>query len=151
MLSDDVYRSRLRSTIECLRYWVPSISDVAHVEEESAPGFWRLAITPHTSGACPFEILLLSDQRYAVQLDGIAFEDLKVEALDDFVPLVDGISAGRVLCSRWTSASTARPLAVRMTVDLGRGRAWSGMTGPAETLAAEGVIEEKRFYLPYRR
>ena len=32
MLSDDVFRSRLLATIESLRYFVPSIADVARCE-----------------------------------------------------------------------------------------------------------------------
>jgi hypothetical protein len=46
-------RSRVEATVESLRYWVPTIADVARAVESEAPGYWRLSLVPEVEGACP--------------------------------------------------------------------------------------------------
>ena len=46
MIADDVFRSRLQSTITALRYWAPSIADAAHIEEAETGNYWKIIVAP---------------------------------------------------------------------------------------------------------
>jgi hypothetical protein len=52
MLPDDIFRSRLQSTITALRYWAPSIADAARLDETEASDYWRLTVKPKVASAC---------------------------------------------------------------------------------------------------
>lgn len=151
MLPDDVYRSKLHTAIEGLRYWIPSVSDVARTVEEESGDFWRLSVVPHTGGACPFELLLEHGQRYGLVIDGSAFEGLPAGTLAGMTDLVDAIAAGRVVRSTWVRAKTAQRVATRLTIDMGRGRIWSEALGNEPEDGSDDFLRTNRHYLPYRR
>ena len=56
MLPDDVFRSRLQSTITALRYWAPSVADTARLEETETSDYWKIIVAPAVASACPFEL-----------------------------------------------------------------------------------------------
>jgi hypothetical protein len=145
-MPDDVYTQHLRGTIEGLRYWVPSIIDVAHVAEESDTGYWHLQVAPRLPGGCPFEILLRDNRSFDAVLAGEAYEGRSVAALSVFMPLVAAIIDGRVIQRRWFSTQTGALRAVETLVYLPDGSVWR------EGEAADEVSESRdRHFLPYRR
>lgn len=154
MLSDDVYRSKFNSTVESLRYWVPSISDAARIEEASSPDYWKLSITPRVEGACTFELLLGMNQIYDVMIGGETYEDLPVDSLDLFVPLAEAISEGRVIQRRWVSLMTGQTREVETIVTLANGDIWrqGHRNAPvASAISPETSETVDKAFLPYRR
>jgi hypothetical protein len=152
-IADDIFRSRLGAVIESLRYWAPSVSDAARIEEIEAPGSWRFAVTPRTPGACPFELGLRSDRRFDLMIAGDTFEDMELMPLEDFLPLVAAVAAGRVLVRRRISAATGATADVTTIVTYSNGRSMT--LRRASTLAGripEVALEVRdRHFLPYRR
>ena len=53
MLPDDVFRSRLQSTITALRYWAPSVADAARLEEAETSDYWKIIVTPAVAERLP--------------------------------------------------------------------------------------------------
>lgn len=153
MLPDDVYRSRLQATIEGLRYWIPTVADVAHVSEREGDRFWKMSVTPAAANACPFELVLRTDQCHDLVIGGETFEDLPTKSLDAFVPLVEAIAEGRVMQCHWTSAATGTQTAVETIVTLSDGREWSSarMLTPLASDNPDAVIASARHFVPYRR
>jgi hypothetical protein len=144
---DEAYTFHLQGTIEGLRYWVPSIIDVAHVAEESGIGYWHLQVAPRSPGACPFEILLRDSCVFDAVLAGEAYEGRPVVALSVFLPLVEAIIGGRVIQRRWYSTQTGAQRSVETIVNLADGSIWRDGQS-----AADGSSESHdRHFLPYRR
>jgi hypothetical protein len=151
MLSDDVFRSRLLATIESLRYFVPSVADVAQSEEQGDSSYWKLSILPNTDGACPVELILHSTQRYDVMIADEAYEDREIISLDHFLPLLEAISEGHVKERTYYSLATGAKLA-RTTFVRYRFGVWQAGSGPdGIQVENESVRWEDRHYLPYRR
>lgn len=153
MIADDVYRSRLQATIASLRYWVPTIADQAHVEQVDGHQAWKLSVRPNDHPACPFELVLRTDQHYDIAVAGETFEDLPVQSLDAFLPLVEAIAAGRVVQRRTESVMTGAPLSVETRVMLKDGSIWSqrrDLPAHARIAAAETAVHDRHF-IPYRR
>ncbi len=146
MIPDDVYLHTLQGTIEGLRYWVPSIADVARVAESSGPEFWHLQVWPSMPGGCPFELLLRHDRHYDVVLAGEGYERLPVSSLSMFMPLAQAIIDGHVVQRRWTSTRTGSLQAVETLVRLPDGSIWR--EGQAAPETCEG---RDHHFLPYHR
>lgn len=153
MLPDDVYRSRLQAAIEGLRYWIPTVSDVANVAEREGEGYWKIQVTPAAANACPFELVLRTDQRHDLVIGGETFEDLPTRSLDVFVPLAEAIAEGRVMQCRWLSAATGAQTAIETIVTLSDGREWSSarMLTPLASDHPDAVIAKARHFVPYHR
>lgn len=154
MTPDDAYLARLQATIASLRYWVPTIADVAHSEELDSPEYWKLAITPSAAAACPFELLLRADEHYDVLIAGEAFEDLSITSLDLFVPLAEAIASGSVVQRLSHSAATGTPYRVETVITLANGDVWRQTRQVARAPARSGpddMITTERHFLPYRR
>ncbi len=150
MLSDDTYRSRLAVAIAELRYWVPSISDAAEIEETETSAFWRLAVTPKLPQACPFELILRADQLHDILIAGESYENRPIGSLDIFLPLAQAITDGAVVQRRWFSSATGRPLSIETLVSLPGGATWrEGERPPREQELA--VEFRDRHFLAYRR
>jgi hypothetical protein len=154
MSPDDAFLARLQATIASLRYWVPTIADTARVEELDTPDSWKLASTPNASAACPFELLLRGDQRYDILIAGEAFEDLPIDSLDMFVPLVEAIADGRVVQRAASSAATGTEYWIETAISFRSGEQWCQrrITAPLAPGAEEAdLIVTERHFLPYRR
>lgn len=146
MMQDDVYRHTLQGTIEGLRYWVPSIADVAHVAEGGGPDYWHLSVSPKSPGGCPFEMLLRHDQHYDMVLAGQSYEFLPVPSLAIFLPLAQAIVDGRVIQRRWMSTQTGVLRAVETLIDLDSAGQWR-----EGVLPGDGCESRDHHFLPYRR
>ena len=152
MLPDDVYRSRLEAAIAGLRYWIPTVSDVARVAEHTGDGYWKLSLVPHAAGACPFEFVLRNDQKHDVVIAGEVFEDLPTPSLEVFTHLADAIAQGRVVQCHWRSAATDIESAVETIVMLADGREWSRARYLTRMVDdnPDGFIATEHHFAPYR-
>lgn len=154
MLSDDVFRSKLQATIESLRYWAPSVADAAKIEESGTADYWKFTVSPKVAGACPFELLLSSNQLYDFMIAGELYEDRPVVSLDLFLPLVEGITQGRVVQRRWVSLQTGAVRQIETIVSLANGREWRdsrAIDGLEKAIDAEATEKEDRHFLAYQR
>lgn len=147
MTPDDAYRQTLHGTIEGLRYWVPSIADVAHVAEGGGDGFWHIEVSPRTPGGCAFELLLRADQQhYDIVLDSETYEYLPVESLNLFLSLTQAIVEGRVIQRRWYSRRTGELVWKQSRILLPDGLIWQEGGEPPG-----GSERRDHHFLPYRR
>lgn len=154
MLPDDLFRSRLQTTITALKYWAPSIADAARVEERETGNYWKIVVAPQLAAACPFELILHFDQHYDLAVGEESYESLPIESFDLFLPFVEAISDGRVVQRRWVSRLTGLERSVETLVMLAGGGIWRETRGTSTALPSlddDGTeLREKRF-LPYRR
>jgi hypothetical protein len=155
MLPDDIFRSKLQTTITALRYWAPAIADSARVEENETGSFWKTAVAPFTPNACPFELIMHFDQHYDVALDDETYEGLPIEGFDMFLPFVEAIAAGNVVQRHWVSRFTGLERSVETVVTLRNGGIWRETRGTVRTnappAADDGSELIERRFLPYRR
>jgi hypothetical protein len=155
MIADDVYRSQLQGTIAGLKYWIPEIKDVAHVTEETNLDFWKVSVTPHVAGACPFELMLRTDRKHDLSIAGELYEERPTSTLDVFLPLVQAIAAGQLVQRRLFAKATHLPLSIDTIVSMSDGTTWqAGRALSAQPAAAAGAAEietRDRHFLPYRR
>jgi hypothetical protein len=155
MLPDDVFRSRLQTTITALRYWAPSVADAARLEETETSDYWKIIVTPTVASACPFELILHADQRYDIAIADQTYESRPIESFDWFVPLASAIADGRVVRRQWISRLTGLERSVETLVTLPNGGIWREGRGeaPPRTPTIEDDVTElrERRFLPYRR
>lgn len=136
----------IQVAIEQLRYWVPTIKDVAHVYEGTEGDSWLLSIEPRLQTACPVAVEIKSTGRFDIAIGGETYEDFALGSLDEIVLLLDRIAGGHVVQRRWVSSITGTPLAVETLVVLSPNAIWRGgspFTGGGE--------RQDRHFLPYRR
>jgi hypothetical protein len=154
MLPDDVFRSRLQTTITALRYWAPSVADAAHIEEDETADYWKLGVAPAVPAACPFELILHADQRYDLAIAGETYESRPIESFDWFVPFAEAVAGGNVVQRHWISRLTGLERAVETLVTLPGGRIWQAGRGSSQrmpTLEDDGTELRERRFLPYSR
>lgn len=155
MLSDDVFRAHLQSTTADLARWAESVRDVAAVSVAEGPGFWKLTASPHTWGACPFELLLRTDQKLDITLARETYEDRPVPPLDSLPALVRAIGEGRVIERHWRSLDTGALAVVETIVTPAMGEPWRDhrLLTCDRHAAAPGprLAMLDRHFLPFRR
>lgn len=138
--------SAVQATIEQLRYWVPTIKDVARVFEGKDEAHFLLSIEPKVSGACPVAIAIRDNGRFDLAVAGETYEDRVLASLDQIVILLERITEGQVVQRRWASTATGAPLTVETLVKLGAEHVWrDGIAG------GDGCERRDRHFLPYRR
>lgn len=154
MLSTDVYRARLQETIAGLRYWAPALRHAASLDEDDAmPRYWRLAARPMQRSACPFDLILHDNSRYDLMVGPETYEDLPVDDLSLFNPLLEAIGNGAVITREWRTLNTGQIRRVE-TIVLIRGRdAWQQARD--EPVLAQVPLDScqrsDRHYTPYAR
>ncbi len=154
MLPDDVFRSRMQTTITALRYWAPSIADAARLQESETSEHWEIIVTPVVASACPFELTLHTDQCYDLAIGGETYERRPIETFDWFVPFAEAVAMGNVVQRRWISRLTGLERSVETVVSLPNGDVWREGTGVSHsmpTLDDDGTELRERRFLPYRR
>jgi hypothetical protein len=154
MLPDDLFRSRLQTTITALKYWAPSIADAARIEETETGSFWKIAVAPLLAGACPFELILHFHQYYDVAVAEEAYEGLPLQSFDHFLPLVTAIADGRIVQRHWMSRLTGLERAVETLVMLPGDGIWRegrGASSQRPSLDDDGSELRERCFLPYKR
>ena len=136
----------VEATIEQIRYWVPTVADVARAVEARESDSWLLSIEPHLATACPVAVVLRQNGRFDISIAGETYEDCTLESLDRLVVMLERITDGHVIQRRWISASTGTPQSVETLVSLGQDAIWRGGS------EANGDAERRdRHFLPYRR
>lgn len=146
-MPNDFASTPVSATIEQLRYWVPTIKDVARVIESDDMGNgWTLNIVPKVASACPVAITLRESGRFDIVIAGEGYADRGFGSLDQIVALLERIADGRVVQRRWVSRATGAETGVETMVPLGDGLVWRN--GPEPDGASE---RRDRHFLPYRR
>ncbi len=149
MFPDDVFRNHLELTLVEIEAWAATIRDCASVDIAASSRYWRLIVAPFFSAACPFELLINSEQKFSLKLAKETFENRPVERFELFPALVRAIEAGRVDRIEMLDSKTDVLARVAMRIGLAPGWDWLGerQAGPP------AVAEEWRThrYLPYRR
>ncbi|MBN8910981.1 MAG: hypothetical protein J0H65_02790 [Rhizobiales bacterium] len=136
----------VEATIEQIRYWVPTISDVAHTVEAREGESWLLSLEPHLATACPVAVALRQTGRFDISLAGETYEDRALETLDQLVLLLERVVDGGVIQRKWVSMATGAAQGLETHVHLGPGLVLRN--GPAPDGDAEC---RDRHFLPYRR
>jgi hypothetical protein len=143
---DAFHPSSVQATIEQLRYWVPTIKDVARVFEGKDEQSFLLSIEPNVAAACPVAIAIKGNGRFDIAIAGETYEDRILASLDQFVLLLERIADGHVVQRRWASTVTGVPQGIETIVTLGPDLL--GRVGPTPNGGAE---RRDRHFLPYRR
>lgn len=139
--------SSVQATIAQLRYWLPTIADVAHITEGASGEGWQFAIRPRTDGGCPVAVAVSETGQLDFTIAGETYEGRTLDTLDQLLPLVERITEGHVVQRRWTSRATGGFRGIETIVVLGPGRVWrDGMTAPEA-----GAESHDHHFLPYRR
>ena len=152
--SDDVFRGELAKAAAGLTAWAKAHEDCAASDIRNAPGYWKMAVAPRVTGACPFEVLLRSDQRYDLAIGGEFYEDLEIGSFALFQNVVEAIAHGNVTRILTTSALTGALQSLETRVALPDGTIWSGARSHVENsrrCPPESELNEVRRFLPYRR
>lgn len=153
MLSDDVYKSRLRETIAALETWLDGLKAVAEVETARDAASWRAAVRPRATTACPFELVLRADQKFDIVVGPETYEDQPIETLEAIQPLLLAITRGELVTSMWKTSATATPVMVATRVMPGRGKRWFRSRTLRDIADTSNLllIREDRHYAPYAR
>lgn len=153
MLADDVYKSRLRSNIVALETWLAGLRDMAAIDVEGDDASWRAAVSPGLREACPFELVLRTDQKFDLSVGREAYEDLAVASLELLPPLLVAITQGRVVTRTWATAATATPVRIETIITPATGSPWIAARA-LRALASNdggGLVMRDRHYVPYAR
>jgi hypothetical protein len=154
MLPDDVYRDRLEETLVKLEDWANGMRDCAVVDIAASQRYWRMSVAPNIEGACPFELMIKSDQTFTLKLASETYESKPVGRFDLFLNLADSIVAGRVERITTRNAQTGVLLAIETHVEIRDGWDWIGerRVTPLRMPALEADEERRTHrFLPYRR
>lgn len=139
--------SSVQAIVAQLRYWLPTVADVAHVAESDADAGWGFSMVPRTAGACPLVVAVSDSGKVDLTIAGETYKRRTLETLDQLLPLIEQIVDGRVIQRRWTSGATGKLCGVETIVQLGHGRIWrDGMIAPEA-----GAESRDHHFLPYRR
>ena len=151
MLPDDVFRTKRDRTITALQQWSRAIADCAHVEEQAAASFWRLAVRPFSAGACPFEVILHQRQTCDLAIGPESYENRTSDELDRLPAMAEAIAAGRVLTRSKASIMTGLVLAIETEIRLADGQLWKAERWIVMGTRPGAMTRDDRWYLPYRR
>ena len=151
MLPDDAFRAKRDRTIVALQQWQRTLGDCAHIEEEAAATFWRLAVSPFAAGACPFEVILHQRQVCDLAIGPESYENRSSDDLDRLPAMAEAISAGAVLTRTKSSAVSGLVLAIETEVRLADGQMWKADRWLVSGIKPGAMLRESRWYLPYRR
>ena len=139
--------SSLPATLAQLRYWMPTIADVAHIWESEGGGTWCFSLKPRADGACPVSVMLRESGLFDLTIAGKTYEDCALEQFDHLLPLIERITEGHVLQRHWASRATGALRGIETIVSLRNGRVWRG--GPIAP--DEDAFARDHHFLPYRR
>ncbi len=149
MLPDDVFRDHLEQTLIEIEAHIPKTRECANVEITAAPHYWRIAVMPFFPGTCPIDLIIKSDQKFSIKVDGRKFEDLPIERFDLFLKMLRAVEAGHVEKISKFNALTEELVATAMHISLAPKPDWIGEHRRLPPTAAEEWRTHR--YLPYRR
>lgn len=84
MLPNDVFRDRLERTLIDLEAWAKATADCAEIGIAASERYWRMVVVPNADLACPFELMIKSDQKFGLKLAAETYDDRPIERLDLF-------------------------------------------------------------------
>jgi len=151
MLPDDVFRAKRDSTVAALQAWSRAHADCAHTEEEAAGAYWRLAVVPFASGACPLEVILHQRQTCDLAIGPETYEDRPSDEFDRLPALAEAIAAGRVLTRTKSSAMTGLVLAIETEVRPANVEIWKADRWLVTGVRRSAILRDDHWYVPYRR
>lgn len=151
MRPDDAFRIELEATVRAAEAWCQRHRDVAAIALEPAPAYWRLGARPHAPSACPVEVVLHADQSWDLAIGPEIYEGLTDQPLSRLLPLLEAVSAGRVVTRSVRSATTGLPLSVHTLIAIGDGEAWQRVRVLGEAPAETRTVNQDRRYVPYRQ
>jgi hypothetical protein len=153
MLSDDVFKTRLRVAIGELEVWLATLAPLARVDLDQDEASWRATLVPNAPEACPFELVLRIDQQFDMAVGPETYEDQPIAELAAFQPLLQAIASGRVVTSAWTTAATGTRIRVRTEIAPIDRPLWARSREllPAAALREPELIRHDRHYAPYAR
>jgi hypothetical protein len=137
-----------------VRYWAPTIADVARVADSEMSSGWTVSITPMVERACPLALTLRMNRLLDLALAGETYTNRTIASLDYVLPLCEAVTEGRVIQRRWISVATGADCAIETIVALADGTVWhDGRTIDAVAAAVSPELIERRdrHFLPYRR
>jgi hypothetical protein len=149
MLPDDVFRDRLEQSLVEVENSLARMRDYAVVDVNASQRYWHVVVTPMFAPACPFELIVKSDQKFGLKLADETFEDRPVEHFELFPQLVRAIESGQVDKISKFNAMTDALVGIEMCVTLGPGWHWRGERRIAHSPSSEEWRTHR--YLPYRR
>jgi hypothetical protein len=149
MLSTDVFRERLERTLIDIEQWAAAVGDCADVGIAASEHYWRMVVVPNVDLACPFELIIKSDQKFGLKLAAETYEGRPIERFELFPALVRAVEAGRVDRIEKYNAMTDALAGIAMRVELAPGWDWIGDRRIAPATAAEEWRTHR--FLPYRR
>jgi hypothetical protein len=149
MLSDDAFRERLEQTAARLDAWAERMRPHAHCTITRGSGYWNLCAKPFLPRACPFDLILKSDQTFSLKLDSEICENKPIDRFELFPQLVSAIEEGRVEKIETFNALTDSLVAVEMQAELAPGFDWIGCRRVVSfTPTSLSAAEQRRTY-PY--
>jgi hypothetical protein len=153
MLSDDVYKTQLRTTAAELEVWLATLRNVAAIDIARDEASWRVSTLPHVPEACPFELMLRSDQHFDMTVAHETYEDQPIDGLHALQPLLAAIADGRIVTRLWSTAATATLMRVETIVAPLGGSLWtrSRHLVPANRFETDSLIRRDHHYAPYAR
>ena len=97
--------------------------------------------------------MLRVDQKYDIGLAREVYEDLDVDSLDRFGPLLIAIANGEVVTSTWCAASTGAKVRVATIITPSDAPVWTGTRQVVRTRAAsdDELIRHDHHFVPYAR
>jgi hypothetical protein len=153
MQSDDLFRRAFEATCVRLTAWADEHRDVATIDHERAPDYYRLSVMPTAANACAVELMLhRPSQSYDLQIADDMWEGLPIPDLNTFVPLLDAIVAGRVVVRRHRAAGSGILLKVETLVSPVTGPVtFSRLTDLGRSLPDGNALAQDQHAVPYRR
>ena len=149
MLPDDVFRGRLEQTLVEIEAWAGKTRDCATIDVGASQKYWGMLVLPHFPTACPFELIIKSEQKFSLQLADETYEDRPVEHFDLFPALARAVEAGHIERIEILDAATDTLVGVRTRVELAPGWDWIGERRIAPPVESEECRTHR--FLPYRR
>ncbi len=149
----DVFNREYDATTAALDVWAATLADVASIEREKTPTYWRLSMRPSEPNACAVELMLSRNQTYDLELANVALTNEPVLDFSLFRQLLDAIVGGSVISRSWSAQATGTELMREAVVPLADGHDWlirrilHAGTAPTELSA----LASDHVFLPYRR
>ncbi len=149
MLPDDVFRDHLERTLVDIEAWAEKARECAAIDITASQKYWRMVVLPYVPLACPFELLIKSDQNFSLKLADETYENRPIERFDLFPALARAVEAGHAERIETFDATTDALVAIASRVELMPGWDWIGERRLVPPVQSEECRTHR--FLSYRR
>jgi hypothetical protein len=146
----DSFERAYDTAVARLNTWVDAQKDVANVEREQTPTFWRARITPAAYNAMPIELIMHRSQRCDFSLGDETYENQPVGDPARWQRILEAVADGCATVFHWHSSATNTLTKVESLVALADGTTWHGQR-IIHAARPENTERETRSALPWRR